>query len=91
MTTYHCDGFEPIKQGDEIGCRLIERAQDAAYVFGERLAKRRYGRRGECPVVHLDSYRQDQTGFSFEVFVGRGIGSGDISGRNEWLYVTVRE
>ena len=91
MTTYHCDGFKPIKQGEEIGYRLIERAQDAAYVFGDRLAKRRFGRRGECPVARLNCSRQDQTGFSFEVFVGRGTRDGGTSGRNEWIYVTVRK
>ena len=91
MTTYHCDGFKPIKQGDEIGYRLIERAQDAAYIFGERLAKRQYGRRGECPVARLDNYRSDNTAFNFEVFVGTGTGNGGTSGHNEWLYITVRE
>lgn len=90
MSTYRCDGFRPIERGAEVGYRLIETAQDAAYVFGDRLAKRRFGRKGECPVVRLDSHRQDNTGFNFEVFVGRGTSDGGTSGRNEWLYITVR-
>jgi hypothetical protein len=89
MTTYHCDGFKPIKLGAEIGWRTIETANDAAWVFGERLAKRRHGKRGECAICRLDSYRQDNNGFSFEVFIGVGR-DGGTSGRNEWLYITAR-
>lgn len=89
-TTFHCDGFRPIKQDAEIGFSIIETAQDAARVFADRWAKRLYGKKGYCHHVRLDCYAADGRYSNFEAFVGHDCGDGCCSGRNVQLSVVVR-
>lgn len=90
MTTFHADGFQPVKRSDE-----VQNVRDAADIFADRLARRKFGKRGYARIVRPDSWTQNGKWHSFETFIGtdqRGPGgSTETVGRNEWLYVTVRD
>jgi hypothetical protein len=94
-TTYTCDGYRAIKAGATIrwndGDFTVECVEDAAKAFATRMARAAFGRKGICHHVRLDSWREDRTSYTFEAFIGYPAEGGGYTGRNEWLFVKVRQ
>jgi hypothetical protein len=90
MTTYHVDGFQPIRQSEHPSGE-VQTVTDAARIFANRLARRTYGKRGYCYTVRADSWATDNSSHTFEAFIGRDVPNSGCEGHNEWLYVAVRQ
>lgn len=64
---------------------------DAAKVFAARYARRKYGKRGLCNHVRLDSYTENKLHFEFEAFIGVPAVGGGVNGGNIRFTVTREE
>lgn len=91
MTRYISEGFQPIRRSDEVAS-----FNDAADIFANRLARRELGKRGYARIVRPDSWSEDGTSATYQVFIGTDErpfgrnGSVETVGRNVWLYVHAR-
>jgi hypothetical protein len=78
MNTFTCTGFRNVS---------ADSADEAAGIFAERLARRRFGKRGYCRTMRLDSWTENGHTHTFEVFIGYDVDRNTCSGFNEWLHV----
>ena len=93
MTYYECRPFQKLRKAtdaEEQYTGLPVDAKEAARIFANRLARKKYGQKGYCYHVRLDSWTQDGSVHHFEVFIGHDLPGGGCQGRNEWLTVLTR-
>lgn len=75
MTRFTCDGFRAVH---------AESASEAAHVFAERLARRKYGRLGRVGALSQEGHTYHS--IIYQTFIGSlDRKSRSISGHNEWL------
>jgi hypothetical protein len=75
MPKYHCNGYKGVNAHD---------AREAAYIFANRMARRRYGDKGYCRTIRQDAFTHDGKSAHFEAVIGKG--SSGIA-QSIWLYV----
>jgi len=96
MTYYECRPFQKLRKAtdaEEQYRGLPVDAKEAARIFANRLARKKYGKKGYCYHVRLDSWTQDGTVHHFEAFIGRDLPrayGGGCQGHNEWLTILTR-
>lgn len=56
--------------------------KEAAEVFANRMARKKYGRSGYCRTCKMDSYSQDGTLAQFSAFIGYTTGQNETTGNN---------
>jgi hypothetical protein len=78
LTTFKADGFRSVS---------AESGKDAAMVFGDRLARREFGKRGSCINARLDSWDTDGQSGTFQLMIGLPAEGGGFDFRNEWITV----
>lgn len=84
MTTYTTNGMRSIRSNG------LELAQgQIIMIFGNRMAKKSFGRRGECVLTRVNAWSQDGSIWECEIFIGTKNGSG-WNGRNVQFTVNVQ-
>jgi hypothetical protein len=78
LATFKADGFRSVSASS---------SKDAAVTFGNRLARRELGKRGECINVRQDSWSEDGSYSTFQLMIGLPSKSGGFDFRNEWITV----
>jgi hypothetical protein len=81
---YRCDGFRPLRQTVEVYSSGV-----AARIFAGRLARRIYGKRGVCANCRENLRTENGRWVQFQVFIGLPQPRGGVSGKDEWLEVTI--
>jgi len=71
MTKYTCNGFQSV---------TAETMSEAANIFANRAARRKYGKSGYARTCNLGSYAQDLAEFS--AFIGYKTGRNETTGHN---------
>jgi len=75
MTKFTCDGFKPV---------IAQSSSEAANIFAQRLARRKYGRLGRVAALRDDGYTDRS--ITYSTFIGRlHKDAGVVEGGNEWL------
>lgn len=80
MARFVCEDFRPVEAFD---------GRAAAEIFGGRLARREFGRRGECVTVRLDTSSERGRAGHYQVSVGYPEGQGRYRVWDRWLTVRV--
>ncbi len=78
MAVYVCKGFHAVEADSATG---------AAQIFAERLARRRFGGRGYCRIVRLET-STEEIDCEFEAQIGKDVRPNCWTGRNVRLCVT---
>lgn len=73
MNKYICSGFNSVK---------AENMSEAAEVFANRAAKRKYGRKGYCRTCNMGSHSQDGRMAEYSAFIGYKTGQNQTTGGN---------
>ena len=73
MNKYTCNGFKSVK---------AETMNEAAEIFANRAAKRKYGRSAYCRTCTEQSYAQDMSLAEYSAFIGYTSGQNETSGNN---------
>lgn len=79
MNTYTSNGFKSVKS---------ESIKEAAGIFANRAARRKYGKRGYARTCTMGSYSQDGSLAEFSAFIGYTSGQNETTGNN--INFTVR-
>lgn len=85
VTTYFCKGFLPVKLGEDHDDTKVRSVDDAAKVFGLRLARRRYGKRGYLRQIG-DGHHANKK-FHYDIWIEKPDGTG-MKHRNVRLSIT---
>jgi len=73
MNKYICNGFKSVK---------VETMNEAAEIFANRAAKRKYGRSAYSRTCAQQSYAQDMSFAEYSAFIGYTTGQNETSGSN---------
>lgn len=73
MNKYTCNGFKSVK---------AETMKEAAEIFANRAAKRKYGRSAYCRTCTQGAYAQDGRLAEYSAFIGYTTGQNETSGNN---------
>lgn len=75
---YSAKGYRSVKANS---------AGEAAGIFADREARKRFGKRGYAHHVRLDSWTGDGSLHTYQAFVGVPEKGGGMSGNNIWIHV----
>jgi hypothetical protein len=79
LYTFRCDGFRAVQ---------AENAGAAAEIFAEREAHRKFGKRGFCRTLRLDSWSHSKKTHTYEAFICVPVRADRyVTGHNTWLTV----
>jgi len=73
MTKYTCNGFQSV---------TAETMSEAANIFANRAARRKYGKSGYARTCNLGAYAQDGSLAEFSAFIGYTTGRNETTGHN---------
>jgi len=73
MNKYTCNGFKSVK---------VETMNEAAEIFANRAAKRKYGRSAYCRTCTMGSYAENGSLAEYSAFIGYTTGQNETSGNN---------
>ena len=78
MNKYTCDGFLSVE---------AESMREAAEIFGERLARRKYGKRGQVGACRCNGHTQDGSYGDYDLFIGYPSDQNQTTGHNVMLSI----
>jgi hypothetical protein len=88
--TLRCDNHRPVVlTRDAARFTNHDLAEDAAWIFAARQARKAYGARGEVVTVCKSGWAADHSYYDFEAFIGYRVKSGGWTGHNAHMHVTI--